>query len=80
VRRLAGRTGTLGRHLLRDVRHHRGIDAEEVGDQRDDDPAHAQAAADHADAAPVLDVVACALVFESHLHPEEQVSYRPILA
>src|SRR5262249_50803130 len=69
VRRLAGGTGTLGRHLLRDVRYHRRINAEEVGDQRDDDPAHAQTAADHADAAPVLDVVACALVFESHLHP-----------
>jgi len=66
VRRLAGRTGTLGRHLLRDVRNHRGIDAEEVGDERDDDAAHAQAAADHADAAPVLDVIACALLIQFH--------------
>jgi len=62
ARHLLRGTGALGRHLLGNLGHHSGIDAEEVGNQRDDDSADAQPAADHADAAPVLDVATFALV------------------
>ncbi len=48
--------------LLGHVHHRSRVDAKEVSDQRDDDAAHAEPAADHAHPAPVLDVVARALI------------------
>ena len=52
--------------LLRDVHHRARIDAQEIGDEHDHDSADAEPAADHAHAAAVLDIVAGALVAESH--------------
>jgi hypothetical protein len=52
--------------LLPDLDGRAGVEAEEIGDDRDGDAADAEAAADHADAAAILDIRACALVAEIH--------------
>jgi hypothetical protein len=51
----------LGRDLLDHVQHGRGVEAEEVGDDDDCDPAEAQPAAD-AQAPSVFDVAAGSLI------------------
>src|SRR5688572_20491406 len=43
-----------------------GIDAQEIGHERDQDPADPDSAADHSHAAPVFDVMTCPLVAETH--------------
>src|SRR4051812_14947283 len=67
-RRAARRLARLAwrAHLLRDVERGAGVEAEEVRDDGDDDAADAEATANHADAATVLDVAAGALVTEIH--------------
>ena len=63
-RRALGRLArfTLGAYLLGDVQHGAGVETQEVGDNGDYDGADAEAASDHADSAPILDIVARLLV------------------
>src|SRR6185436_12748581 len=75
-RALGGRPAFLLRgDLLPDLDRRSRIEAEQIGDDRHGDAADAEPAADHADAAAVLDVRARALVTEFHA-PALQLPYR----
>jgi hypothetical protein len=52
--------------LLADLQRGAGIEAEEIGHQGHQAPADADAAAHHADAAPVFDVAARPLIAQFH--------------